>query len=301
MRNKKTKIQDASLDEPAPPAFNGLDPTSFGDSLSNSSYISIVGVHTTLWLFVALYLPRTKYLNESHHERTQTSSRDRPQHPFLQPLTADPTVTLLFICGGALILQGWWAGWTRDWWLQLGLRGSKEDRQTELAALERHKMTASRNAWLATFAASFTIHFLLVLFGAPITSLVFKTYLLALLLSIMTVYAPAYSIGTPTFGSSGNALMRRWTWIRVFAEFSPRNSIERALLFPAVGTVTGSWLGIIPIALDWDRPWQAWPLTPAYGAIAGYVISSMVALTVNTVLHLAEEHAQGQRLQLKTK
>lgn len=141
MRNKKTKAPKVSLDQSAPPVSNGLDPTSFGDSLSNSSYISIVGVHTTLWLFVALYLPRTQYLSGNNGEWMQTSSRDRPQHPFLQPLTADPTVTLLFLCGGALILQGWWAGWTRDWWLQLGLRGSKEDRKTQLAALERHKIT----------------------------------------------------------------------------------------------------------------------------------------------------------------
>lgn len=39
-------------------------------------------------------------------------------------------------------------------------------------------------------------------------------------------------------------------------EQSPRNGVERALVFPAIGTVVGCWLGIIPIALDWDRPWQ---------------------------------------------
>ena len=32
--------------------------------------------------------------------------------------------------------------------------------------------------------------------------------------------------------------------------------IERAMVYPAIGTVVGCWLGVIPIALDWDRPWQ---------------------------------------------
>ena len=99
-----------------------------------------------------------------------------------------------------------------------------------------------------------------------------RTYLLALLISMMTVYSPAYTIGVPDWGSSSTSAIRRWTWVRLFAEFacvldhmflfrllnsnSPRNGVERALLFPAIGTVAGCWLGIIPIALDWDRPWQ---------------------------------------------
>ena len=32
--------------------------------------------------------------------------------------------------------------------------------------------------------------------------------------------------------------------------------MERALVYPAIGTLFGCWLGIVPIALDWDRPWQ---------------------------------------------
>ncbi|KAG1748211.1 hypothetical protein EDB19DRAFT_1905264 [Suillus lakei] len=35
----------------------------------------------------------------------------------------------------------------------------------------------------------------------------------------------------------------------------------------------------LPIALDWDRPWQAWPLTPLFGGIAGYIVGSPPALS----------------------
>jgi len=86
--------------------------------------------------------------------------------------------------------------------------------------------------------------------------------------------------------------------------------VERALVYPAVGTLFGCWLGIIPIALDWDRPWQviaptpivfiklkiqqAWPLTPAFGAISGYILASLSALTVNVIEQLEQEQSQAR-------
>ena len=79
-------------------------------------------------------------------------------------------------------------------------------------------------------------------------------------------------------------------------------------MYPVIGTLIGSWAGVIPIALDWDRPWQAWPLTPAYGAIAGYIVGSLAALTVTAVGLMAKEHlraqalaAEGKQQQAKTK
>lgn len=35
-------------------------------------------------------------------------------------------------------------------------------------------------------------------------------------------------------------------------------------------SVLGTWLGVIPIPLDWDRPWQQWPITLLTGAYGGY-------------------------------
>jgi len=117
---------------------------------------------------------------------------------------------------------------------------------------------------------------------------------LALLISIATVYTPALVLGIPTFDNNSTSVVKRWTWIRLFAELSTRNFVERAIVFPAIGTVIGCWIGVIPIALDWDRPWQAWPLTPAFGAIGGLILSSISALTVTTMVHVAQEQSQLQ-------
>jgi len=74
------------------------------------------------------------------------------------------------------------------------------------------------------------------------------------------------------------------------------------MLYPAVGTLAGAFIGSIPMALDWDRPWQArnpvdflgdeiliidydvslnqaYPLPPAYGGVFGFVALSIWALT----------------------
>ena len=41
--------------------------------------------------------------------------------------------------------------------------------------------------------------------------------------------------------------------------------LGRLLQRNAFGAVSGAWLGAFPIPLDWDRPWQTWPLTCTLG------------------------------------
>jgi hypothetical protein len=40
---------------------------------------------------------------------------DKPQHPFLAPITARPVLTLMWACLGAVLLVPWWAGSLRRW------------------------------------------------------------------------------------------------------------------------------------------------------------------------------------------
>lgn len=87
---------------------------------------------------------------------------------------------------------------------------------------------------------------------------------------------------------------------------SARKPSERALLYPTYGALLGAWVGVIPIGLDWDRPWQvttgcalclqavklthlkAYPLTPAAGASLGYIIGALLALGMNILLFLVD-------------
>ncbi|KAL0945923.1 hypothetical protein HGRIS_012204 [Hohenbuehelia grisea] len=259
-------------------------------------YTSVVGVHTTLLAFASLFLPRSALIRELPAVPTQLTSLDHPQHPFLDALTRNPLVTMLCMCAGTTVLQAWWGGWLRAWWIELvALSGSVEDadKLRRRTALHSKKVPDLVQGWLFTFAASLFFHFVLTLFGAPISSHLGHTYLLALELAALTVFPAAYTLGAPSLGDENAALIVRMTWVRLFAEFSLRNSVERALVFPAIGALIGAWLGVFPIALDWDRPWQAWPLTPAFAAIFGYIIGSICALTVSGIVNLAEEHRRS--------
>lgn len=282
-KSKKQKPKTTNVQESAHES-----PRRTSKQVSTPVYISVVGVHTTLLAFISLFLPKTKQLQDLARYNSQSSpitSQDRPQDPFLDDLTRSPTITLLSLCAGVLIIQTWWASWLKSCWIDITFQGTEPDDLKQRYPSAGQKAKALAETYGTVFAASLALHLILVLFGAPISELVFKTYLLALLISTLAILPASYIYGFPTWSSNdAGSLAKRWTWVRLFAELSPRNTVERALVYPCVGAVFGSWIGIIPIALDWDRPWQAWPLTPAYGAIFGYIVSSILTVTFHAIV-----------------
>ncbi|TFK68158.1 hypothetical protein BDN72DRAFT_798153 [Pluteus cervinus] len=291
MPNHRKKKAGAATTQGSDPAVDGkeVQPAFF----PYARYTSIVGVHTTLLAFSALFVPRTNVLFELAKqldwEEGQLTSRDKPQHPFLEPLTQSPVATLTCICLAVGLLQSWWASWLRGWWIDITLEGTKGEKKARKLGITRVKLEEFSRAWTAVLICSFAFHFVFVLFGAPVLSKVLHTYSLALTTSILIVLPPAYTFGPPSFGPDSAALVSRLTWVRLFAETSVRSPIERAIVYPAIGALLGGWIGIIPTALDWDRPWQAWPLTPAFGCIVGYITASIFAVAINGTAFLAEQ------------
>jgi len=212
----------------------------------------------------------------------------------LEGLTRDPVATLAWICAGAIPLQVWWALSVRKWWIDFSVKGTLKEKRLQQNERNKGKFNTLKNACLVTVAASFIVYIVIVLLGAPLLSHNLHTYLLACLISILAIFAPAYALGIPSFRSDSKLLLFRVTWTRLFAELSPKTPVERAMVYPAVGVALGSWSGAIPIALDWDRPWQAWPLTPAFGGILGYIAGSIGAVVVSIVQSLAEEDAHSR-------
>jgi len=94
--------------------------SSSDDGLPFSQYTSAAAVHTTLLAFVALFLPRTAIL----WEPTKQTSTDKPQHEFLDALTASPTSTVAWMCLGVALIQVWWGGWVRRWYIASVLQSS---------------------------------------------------------------------------------------------------------------------------------------------------------------------------------
>ncbi|XP_060129032.1 phosphatidylinositol-glycan biosynthesis class F protein isoform X3 [Zootoca vivipara] len=52
---------------------------------------------------------------------------------------------------------------------------------------------------------------------------------------------------------------------------------DSSLQITAMCSVVGAWLGAFPIPLDWDRPWQVWPISCSLGATFGYVAGLLIA------------------------
>ncbi|KAI0697639.1 GPI biosynthesis protein family Pig-F-domain-containing protein [Cerioporus squamosus] len=298
-----------------------------GATFPFARYTSVVGVHTSLLAFGALILPASSLSLNIFAQWDFSSSDRRPPRDIMQALTENPARTVAWMCASAILLQGWWASWIKKWASESsqgsGKADSAEEAQKKLERKERNTedVTAYAQTAVMTIAGSVVFYVVTVLFGAPLLRRVIhlsaladsltpcsyplQTYTMSLLLSILTVLPPAYVFGPPSFGSDSPSLVSRLTWIRLFAELSyvvspspyPYTSshravrarpIERALVYPAIGAVNGAWLGAIPIGLDWERPWQAWPLTPAFGAVGGYIAGSLVALAVSATLELAQ-------------
>jgi len=264
-------------------------------------YISLLGTLTLLLSFTGVFLPASTTLFTTLPP--QQSSLDKPQHRLLVPITASPIWTMIWLCAGTAACQAWWAGWMRNLWAcypRLGFVKLSEDEE-RLLKNNSDKIIALRNAWTNTLIISALFHLIIVALGAPITSFVPQTYTLALFLSLLTTFVPSYALSLPTlspmvfFSKSTDSIDLRWlASIRLFGQRRMDTPMERSLVFPVIASLVGSWVGAFAIALDWDRPWQAWPLTPAYGALVGYLLGAWSSFGINVMLYFASQDQSYQ-------
>jgi phosphatidylinositol glycan class F len=72
-------------------------------------------------------------------------------------------------------------------------------------------------------------------------------------------------------------------WLKVFLQHSPTTTSEIYAYTQSVCALSGAWIGAIVLPLDWDREWQAWPIScvistyvgHSVGVMAGFVWSSL--------------------------
>jgi GPI ethanolamine phosphate transferase 2/3 subunit F len=143
-------------------------------------YTSVVGVHTSLVAFTALFLPQTSRL----FWQPETRGTNRPQTEFLDVLTDSPAITLAWIIAGLLILQPWWAGWVRQWSFEYTSRGTADQIKVEKQRFQQGRFsvrfltecTSLRTPHLSqklgraaifTSCVALVFHATIVLFGAP--------------------------------------------------------------------------------------------------------------------------------------
>ncbi|KAG8801787.1 hypothetical protein FRC17_006555 [Serendipita sp. 399] len=259
--------------------------TTYEDPLSISKYVSMTGTQTVLLLFSMLILPRTSLTLEDLPP--QSSSLDRPQAEWMAPITAWPDRSVAWMAIGAAMVQAYWAS-KAVIWIEDDVSKETGVPKEEMKLREgEHSFRNVVRAWAVTLLGSVCYHALIIILGAPATTYIHHTYALALLLSILSIYAPARCLTVPSFDGSDKDQALRAKWSRLCTLLTAKTNTERALLYPSLATAFGAWCGAYPLALDWDRPWQAWPLTPAAGAIIGYIIGSFASIFVSSVYYFA--------------
>ncbi|KAH9278022.1 Phosphatidylinositol-glycan biosynthesis class F protein [Echinococcus granulosus] len=114
----------------------------------------------------------------------------------------------------------------------------------------------------------FLIHYLIytaiayvtfVLFGAPVLSEQLETLSLSLLFAFLSG-APYLFNFLPTTERIGTVL---WT---------PSTKAERFACCSFWCTLMGTWSSAFFLVLDWDRPWQAWPIPCVAGSLFGFIV-----------------------------
>lgn len=105
-----------------------------------------------------------------------------------------------------------------------------------------------------------------VLFGASVFESCTSTVYFSCLMVLLTVYPLMWYF---FFSDSAGAVLR------IFLDVKFDNTTESHLYAFTVWTVIGAWFGAFPIPLDWDRPWQIWPITCCIGASLGFATAHL--------------------------
>ncbi|KAG2179132.1 hypothetical protein INT43_001982 [Umbelopsis isabellina] len=109
------------------------------------------------------------------------------------------------------------------------------------------------------------IHIVAVLLGAPFLDKLWSTACFSVLVATV--------VCLPVTNQLGIADSEIYT--RVFMKHRPITNSEMAAYIQAVSVLVGAWLGAVVIPLDWERPWQQWPISCVLGAIVGQAIGSV--------------------------
>ncbi|XP_023940671.1 phosphatidylinositol-glycan biosynthesis class F protein [Bicyclus anynana] len=129
------------------------------------------------------------------------------------------------------------------------------------------------------FGVVFCFFIAIILFGAPVLEQHDGTLLLSSLLTLLTVF--------PLIAHTGvESAMQLLFGVKTFS----RDTIIAMLVNNALMTVCGAWLGAVVIPLDWNTPWQQWPIPCYLGAVGGYLLSNVLTVTKVTLLSASNKY-----------
>lgn len=120
---------------------------------------------------------------------------------------------------------------------------------------------------------SVPIFLVVILFGAPLSSHITETFLLSIHLTFLIFYPLLvyFKMDTAKFSSL-------FDYDHIY-----RVIFSNQVLSSSFFTIMGTWFGVFPIPLDWDRPWQQWPITLLTGAYLGSFFGGVLSIVVGAL------------------
>eukprot|EP01111_Echinosteliopsis_oligospora_P015806 TRINITY_DN6368_c0_g1_i1.p1 TRINITY_DN6368_c0_g1~~TRINITY_DN6368_c0_g1_i1.p1 ORF type:complete len:203 (+),score=58.58 TRINITY_DN6368_c0_g1_i1:48-656(+) len=118
------------------------------------------------------------------------------------------------------------------------------------------------NAMKAWAIGSFGFLIVGILFGVSPISDSIETIIWGAMMSSMVILP-----GGMLFGCEVHS------WRLFIFSNTTKTEEEQRRYYAAIGAIFGAWVGAMLIPLDWDRPWQVWPLPCVYGGLIGYFVS----------------------------
>lgn len=138
--------------------------------------------------------------------------------------------------------------------------------------IKREILTVRRLFKYATvlFVSVIIFYVIAVLFGAPFFSSQEETLTFSILLTILVVLPLLLNLGLDSSIS-----------ILLSANLFEKDALNTIFSTSVRFVLFGAWLGAVVIPLDWDRPWQVWPIPCSLGALIGSATSQVFILGLN--------------------
>lgn len=134
---------------------------------------------------------------------------------------------------------------------------------------------------LLQFLCTMLYCFICIILGAPVLQSYEQTFVLSLLLTLLSVSPTVFLLG------GGGALQVCFCEKPDFLTKTEETALN-LFKYNALGGILGAWAGSIVSPLDWDRDWQTYPIPNVVGALMGSALGN-----IGNVFHISLCHLLG--------
>lgn len=156
---------------------------------------------------------------------------------------------------------------------------SFNDIQAKKAKSSKNRASDIFKSFVFLLGVMFSFFVGIILFGAPVLDCHEETLILSTLLTLLTVFPLIAHTGVETS-------MQLLFGVKPYV----KDTIIDMLICNAFLTVCGAWLGAVVIPLDWNTPWQQWPIPCYLGAVGGYLLSNVLTVLKVTLMTAANKY-----------